>query len=210
MSKDDLELYKKMLIQEILKMESDFYSEEHINIFTRTIRENTTKIAKYKVGFTFISIKTNIYDGKYNWHKYFIIFPFKQNNTCAYPDLNNSKIIIKDICLNVDESFYKFIHSEMVNKANFLIGKICKANEVKWNLTNERIITIINKNNLHSLKNMLVHSNFEEWYENGKIYISDYIVKVENPYTNLVPFPVKPIFFNINLCDNGYNYLTCQ
>jgi len=57
---------------------------------------------------------------------------------------------------------------------------------------------------------MLINSNFEEWYEKGKNYISDYIVKIENPYVYLVPFPVKPLCFIINLNDDGYHYLTYQ
>jgi len=212
MTEQQSEQFKRIVIDEILKMQFVDYRENFINTFKKTIRENITKTAKYYVGFTFISIKTNALYGKYEWYKYFIIFPFLHNldvSSYVNVDLDNSNIRIKDICTEVDESFYRFIHSEMLQRENFLIGKISQEYEVCWSLTNDRIITIINKNNQHSKQNMLIHSNFDEWYENGKIYPSDYIVKVENPYTYLVPFPVKPIFFKIVLYnENGTNNAT--
>lgn len=201
----DMDLFKTEVIKGVIKMDWTDYNERFIDNFKTVLTQNIIKRAKYKVGFTFVSIKTNMVTGKFKWHNYVIIIPFKQENISGYPDINNDKIRLKDVCIYVDESFYKFIHSVMLNKKNFIIGKISEENDCCWQITNDyNIIKIINK---HSLQQMLIQTDFDEWYEAGRLHDSDYVVEIKNPDMYLVPFPVKPIYFVIHLPDDGFNYL---
>jgi hypothetical protein len=194
--------------------------------FKRVFQENIIKIAKHKVGFTFVFINSKI-TGIMKMHTFVIIHPFK-SKVSGYPIINQG-IHLVDVCLNVDESFYEFIHQNMLIYKKYLI---CEINEdaISWHLsTGMPLINILIKTHLTSQNKMppsvpmqiqaaelpsshcsypfLMEVNFNDWYENANLPVFDFIVEIINPDTYCVPFPLKPIYFSINLTNDDNNYL---
>ena len=83
-----------------------------INYFQNIIYSNIKTYSACKIGVTFIGIKTNI-SGSLKLHIYIIIFPFIKNESIVPYSTNLSNIYLKDLILNVDESFYKWLYDEM-------------------------------------------------------------------------------------------------
>jgi hypothetical protein len=83
-----------------------------IQYFQSIINNNISKYSKHKMGATFIGIKTNI-SGIFKLHIYILFFPFPKSE-CVVPYSNNfPNIYFKDLCFDVDESFYLWIYEEM-------------------------------------------------------------------------------------------------
>jgi hypothetical protein len=83
-----------------------------IHYFKTIISNNITNYSPHKIGATFIGIKTNI-SGIYKLHIYILFFPFVHSEGVVPYSNNLPNIYLKDICFNVDESFYFWLYEEM-------------------------------------------------------------------------------------------------
>ena len=76
--------------------------------------------SKYKIGATFIGIKTNI-SGEYKLHTHVVLLPFIKNEEIVPYPFFNPNLYLKDICFNVDESFYFWLYEEMKRQNSIVI-----------------------------------------------------------------------------------------
>ena len=172
-----------------------------IKYFQSIISNNITCYSPHKMGATFIGIKTNI-SGNLKLHIYILFFPFVKSDTVVpYPYSSNlSNIFLKDICFNVDESFYLWIYNEMkilnsiviMSLESYILRVIPKTGDALINID-------INCKEEKEWLNL----DYETWYEKS-IFNNVFTIKIINPYLYMVPFPVKPIFIKtakrINNC----------
>ena len=192
-------------MSETEKEENNVRSFRFVTEFLNTISNNLQGPAKYFVGFTFFALKNNGSNNPLKWHKYVLIHPFATNSLVSWKyNVFNDKIEMKDARLQVDETFYMFVHSQMVTKQNFLVGKIYNDN-TGWSLINDNnTIHIYDKMRNDFFLN--VNPTFAEWCKNGNTDQTEFIVELVNPDIYLVPFPLKPIYFTFNLKDESYSY----
>ena len=94
--------------------------ENAIKYFKSIIYSNISKCSQYKMGATFIGIKTNI-TGSYKLHIYIILFPFIKNQSIVPYCYNFSNIYLKDVCFDVDETFYLWAYDEMKKQESIII-----------------------------------------------------------------------------------------
>ena len=149
---------------------------------------NISKKAEYKIGATFLGIRTNI-SGKSKLHIYIILFPFMNNSEIA-PYINKyTNLYIKDVCLSVDESFYLWIYEEM-RQQNSIVIMTLEDNSFKVVNGYGDLLISIDKNCCE--KKDWLDLEFKDWYKNH-IFNNKFTITVTNPYLYMVPFPVKPI-----------------
>ena len=91
-----------------------------IKYFQNIIHNNISKYAAHKMATTFIGIKTNI-SGILKLHIYILFFPFPKTEIVV-PYCNHfPNIYLKDLCFDVDESFYLWIYEEMKKQNSIVI-----------------------------------------------------------------------------------------
>ena len=170
-----------------------------INYFQSIIFNNISKYSKHKMGATFIGIKTNI-SGNLKLHIYILFFPFIKGQ-CVVPYSNSfPNIYFKDLCFDVDESFYLWIYEEMKRKNSIVImsleNNILKVLPINGDLLINIDINCIEKKEWMNLE-------YEAWYEKN-IFNNIFTIKIINPYLYMVPFPVKPIIIRTIKKNNNY------
>lgn len=167
-----------------------------IKYFKSIINNNISNSSSYKIGATFIGIKTNI-SGVFKLHIYVIFFPFPQNEIVAYSMFQN--LYFRDVCLNVDESFYLWLYNEMKTQESIVILSL-ESNIFKV-VCNDLLITV--DKNCNEKKEWM-DLEYEEWHKKG-IFNNIFTIKIINPFLYMVPFLVKPII--IKTMKNALNYV---
>jgi hypothetical protein len=151
------------------------------------------------MGATFIGIKTNI-SGIFKLHIYILFFPFPKSE-CVVPYSNNfPNIYFKDLCFDVDESFYLWIYEEM-KRLNSIVIMSLESNVFKVVSGYGDLLISIDTN--CNEKKEWMNLEYEEWYEK-KIFNNIFTIKIINPYLYMVPFPVKPIIIQTVKKMNNY------
>jgi hypothetical protein len=154
------------------------------------------------MGATFIGIKTNI-SGVFKLHIYILFFPFPYSEVVVpYSNSNSfSNIYFKDLCFNVDESFYLWIYEEMKKQNSIVIMSL--ENKILKVITGfgDSLISI---DKVCNEKKEWMELEYEAWYKK-KIFNNVFTIKIVNPYLYMVPFPVKPII--IQTVKNFNNYV---
>ena len=170
-----------------------------IDYFKNITYANISKLSEHKMGATFIGIKTNI-SGKDKLHIYIILLPFVDiiNPTPysnAYPN-----IYIKDISLNVDDSFYLWVFSEMRKQNSIVImsldNPILKVVEGFGDL-------LVNIDKNCNEKKEWDSLDFDQWY-NKKSFDNIFTIKIINPHLYMVPFPLNSIILKTQRQLNNY------
>lgn len=174
-----------------------------IKYFQNIIQNNISSYSPYKMGATFIGIKTNI-SGNLKLHIYILFFPFPNSDTVVpYPYSHSySNIYFKDICFNVDNSFYLWIYQEMKRQNSIVIMSL-ESYILKVVAGNGDALIIIDRNCKEEKE--WLNLDYEEWYEK-KTFNNIFTIKIINPYLYMVPFPVKPIM--IKTIKRINNYIT--
>jgi len=173
--------------------------ENSIKYFQNIINCNIKNYSKYKMGATCIGIKTNI-SGNLKLHFYIIFFPFVKNDSVVPYSYHFPNIFFKDLCFNVDESFYLWIYEEM-RKLNSIVIMSLESNILKVvNGFGDLLITIdINCNEKKEWQNL----DYESWIEKN-VFNNIFTIKIINPFLYMVPFPVKPIIIKTVKRINNY------
>jgi len=177
--------------------------ENAIQYFQSIISNNVSNCALYKMGATFIGIKTNI-SGIHKLHIYILLFPFIKNEVVV-PYCNHfPNIYLKDRCFDVDESFYLWIYEEMKRQNSMIIMSL-ESNVVK--VVPGSGDTIINIDKNCAEKKEWMELEYEAWYEK-KMFNNVFTINIINPYLYIVPFPVKPITIKTLKRINNYIQIT--
>jgi hypothetical protein len=161
-----------------------------IKYFRSIIHNNISNYSEHKMAATFIGIKTNV-SGILKLHIYILFFPFPKTEVVV-PYCNDfPNIYFKDVCFNVDESFYLWIYDEMKRQNSIVIMSLeLDTMILKVVSGNGDILISIDKN--CNEKKEWMYLEYEEWYEK-KIFNNIFNIQIINPYLYMVPFPVKPI-----------------
>jgi hypothetical protein len=178
--------------------------DNNILCFQSIIKSNIIKYSSYKMGATFIGIKTNI-SGTYKLHFYILLFPFPKIETTTPYCHNISNFFIKDLCLDVDESFYIWVYNEMKKQNNIVILSL------ESNILNllssfgDTIINIklVNSKNNNSSNTEIINLDYQQWFQN-KNFNNSFSIQIINPFTYMVPFPVKPIILQTLFTINNF------
>ena len=173
--------------------------DNSIKYFQNIICNNKSNYSQYKMGATFIGIKTNI-SGNYKLHIYILLFPFIKSEGVVPYSNNIPNIFLKDLSFEVDESFYLWIYEEMKRQNSIVIMSL-ESNIIKVVPGNGDVLISICKN--CSEKKEWMDLEFEEWYEK-KIFNNVFTINIINPYLYMVPFPVKPIVIQTVKRINNY------
>ena len=156
--------------------------------YFQSIFNNISNYSEYKMGATFIGIKTNI-SGILKLHIYIIFFPFRKSEIVVPYSISFPNIYIKDICFDVDKSFYLWMYEEMKRQNSIVIMSLEEKILKVISGTGDALINIdINCNEKKEWLNL----EYEEWYEK-QIFNNVFTIKIVNPFLYMVPFPVKPI-----------------
>jgi hypothetical protein len=171
-----------------------------ITYFQSIISNNISNYSSQKMAATFIGIKTNI-SGILKLHIYILFFPFPYSEavvpyTNIYPN-----IYFKDVCFNVDESFYLWIYEEMKRQNSIVIMTLDESNIFKVISGYGDVLISIDKK--CNEKKEWMELEYEEWYEK-KIFNNVFTINIVNPYLYMVPFPVKPIIIQTVKKLNNY------
>ena len=177
--------------------------ENAIHYFQSIIQHNISKYASHKMAATFIGIKTNI-SGIFKLHIYILFFPFPKSEVVVPYSNCFPNIYLKDICFNVDESFYLWIYEEMKRQHSIVIMSL-ESKIFKVVSGNGDVIISIDKNSIE--KKEWMDLEYIEWYEK-KIFNNIFTIKLINPYIYVVPFPVKPITIQTVKRMNNYIVVT--
>lgn len=169
-------------------MEDKEVFDNAIHYFQSIIHSNVSNYASHKMGATFIGIKTNI-SGILKLHIYIILFPFIKCDSVVPYSKRFPDIYFKDVCFDVDESFYLWIYDEM-KKHNSIVILSLESNVVKVIPGNGDTLITINRN--CNEKKEWMELEYEAWYAK-KSFHNIFTIKIVNPYLYMVPFPVKPI-----------------
>ena len=94
--------------------------ENGIKYFKSIINNNISKYSSCKMAATFIGIKTDI-SGVFKMHIYILFFPFPKSESVVPYSNSFPNIYFKDLCFDVDESFYFWIYQEMKNEKRIAI-----------------------------------------------------------------------------------------
>ena len=179
---------------------SDDEFENAIKYFKNIMNNNIVNYASHKIGATFIGIKTNI-SGHFKLHIYILLFPFIKNESVVPYSYSYPNIYFKDLCFDVDESFYLWIYEEMKRQNSIVIMSL-ESNIL--NVVNGSSDLIISMDKNCNEKKEWMCLEYKEWYEK-KTFDNVFTIKLINPYLYMVPFPVKPII--IQNIRNKNNYI---
>ena len=180
-------------------MEDKEEFDNAIKYFQSIIHNNIFNCSPYKMGATFIGIKTNI-SGILKLHIYILLFPFIKNEVVVPYSHSFPNLYFKDTCFYVDESFYLWIYEEM-KKQNSIVILSLESNIVKVVPKNGDVL--INIDNNCNEKKEWIDLEYEAWYRK-KIFNNIFTIKITNPYLYMVPFPVKPIIIQTVKRINNY------
>ena len=170
-----------------------------IQYFQSIINNNISNYSQHKMAATFIGIKTNI-SGTFKLHIYILFFPFPYSEVVV-PYCNSfPNIYFKDLCFDVDKSFYLWIYEEMKRQNSIVIMSL-ESKILKVVSGNGDILINIDKN--CNEKKEWMELEYTEWYDNKK-FNNIFTIKIVNPYLYMVPFPVKPIIIQTTKKINNY------
>ena len=172
-----------------------------IKYFKSIIQNNISKHSKHKMSATFIGIQTNI-SGIFKLHIYILFFPFPKSEIIV-PYCNNNfspNMYFKDVCFDVDESFYLWIYEEM-KRQNSIVIMALESKIFKVVSGYGDVLISIDKNCNEPKEWMQLE--YEEWYTK-QIFNNVFTIEIVNPYLYLVPFPVKPIVIQTVKKINNY------
>jgi hypothetical protein len=161
--------------------------ENAIKYFKSIIFSNISKCSQYKMGATFIGIKTNI-TGSYKLHIYIILFPFIKNQSIVPYCYNFSNIYLKDVCFDVDETFYLWAYDEMKKQESIIIMSL--ESYVLKVVSGCDLLICIDKN--CNEKKEWMELEYKDWYTKN-LFNNVFTITITNPYLYMVPFPVSPI-----------------
>jgi len=180
-------------------MEDKEEFDNSIKYFQSIINNNITKYSQYKIGATFIGIKTNI-SGIFKMHIYIILLPFP-NSAGEVPYSINEKtnLYFKDMSFHVCESFYLWLYEEMKRQKSIVILSL-ESNIFKIVSGGDILLSIDESCNE---KKEWMDLEFNEWYEK-KNFNNVFTIRIINPFLYIVPFPVKPIIIKTTKHLNNY------
>lgn len=181
-------------------MEDKEEFDNAIQYFQSIISNNISKYSPYKIGVTFIGIKTNI-SGVFKLHIYILFFPFVKSEVVVPYSNHLPNMYFKDVCLDVDESFYVWMYEEM-KKQNSIVIMSLESNIVKVVPGNGDALISIDKNCNEPKKWMELE--YDAWYAK-QVFNNVFTITIVNPYLYMVPFPVLPI--RIQTIKNINNYI---
>jgi hypothetical protein len=148
--------------------------------------------AQYKMCATCLGIKTNI-TGTMKVHVYIVLIPFQPTGKIVpYSYFHNKGFALKDISFDVDESFYRWLYSEMCKNGGRPV--ILKLDEWAWKTVFPAGDTLIRYSEENTVE---MSDDFDTWFQQGK-YKEVHTIILTNPYLYLVPFPVKPILLTMD------------
>ena len=173
--------------------------DDAIKYFQSIISNNISNYSQHKMGATFIGIKTNI-SGVFKLHIYILFFPFPHSEVVVPYSNSFPNIYFKDICFDVDESFYLWIYEEM-KKQNSIVIMSLESKILKVVSGFGDVLISIDK--VCNEKKEWMDLEYQEWYEK-KIFNNIFTIKIVNPYLYMVPFPVKPIIIQTLKKINNY------
>ena len=167
--------------------------------FQSIIHNNISNYSPFKIGATFIGIKTNI-SGNLKLHIYILFFPFPYSEVVVPYSNHFPNIFLKDLCFDVDASFYLWIYEEMKRQNSIVImsleSKILKV----VSGFGDAIISIEKDCNE---KKEWMELEYDAWLIKRK-FNNIFTIKLMNPYLYMVPFPVKPIIIQTIKKINNY------
>ena len=167
-----------------------------VQYFQSIMHHNITNYSPYKMGATFIGIKTNI-SGIFILHIYILLFPFVYSEKVVPYSNSIPNMYFKDICLDVDISFYFWLYQEM-QRQNSMVIMTLESNIFKVvPRLGDTLISIENE------KKEWMDLDYEDWYEK-KTFNTIFTIKITNPFLYMVPFPVKPIIIKTVKRINNY------
>ena len=171
-----------------------------IHYFQSIISNNISKYAQHKIGVTFIGINTNI-SGDLKLHIYILLFPFPYSETVPYSN-RFPNLYFKDLCLDVDESFYLWIYEEMKKQNSIVILSLSLETKIFKVIPGFGDALISIDKNCNEKKEWM-DLDYETWYAK-KIFNNVFTIKIINPYLYMVPFPVKPIIIQTKKQINNF------
>jgi hypothetical protein len=186
------------MIEDNKKDKDDF--DNAIKYFQNIIHNNISNYSQHKMGATFIGIKTNI-SGNFKLHIYILLFPFIKSDMVVPYSNSFPNMYFKDLCFDVDKSFYLWIYEEM-KKQNSIVIMSLESNILKVVNGNSDVLISIDKN--CNEKKEWIDLEYDDWYRK-KIFNNIFTIKIINPYLYMVPFPLKPI--TIKTVKNINNYV---
>jgi hypothetical protein len=167
--------------------------------FQNIFCNNITNYSQDKMGATFIGIKTNI-SGILKLHIYILFFPFRKSELVVPYSNSFPNLYFKDICFDVDKSFYLWIYEEIKKQNSIVVMSLeSKILKVIPGIGDALISIDINCSENKEWLNL----EYEEWYEK-KIFNNVFTIKIVNPYLYMVPFPVKQIIIKTLKRVNNY------
>ena len=172
-----------------------------IHYFQNILSHTISIFSPYKMGATFIGIKTNI-SGKIKLHIYILFFPFIKGEGRIPYSHNIGNIYLKDMCFSVGESFYEWIYEEM-KRQNSIVIMTLESNILKVVPGFGDALISIDKNCKE--KKEWMELDYEAWIAKN-IFNNIFTITIVNPYLYMVPFPVKPII--IQTVKRLSNYIT--
>jgi hypothetical protein len=174
-----------------------------IRYFKSIIQNNISKYSQHKMSATFIGIQTNI-SGTFKLHIYILFFPFPKSEIVV-PYCNNQfspNMYFKDICFDVDESFYLWIYEEMKRQNSIVIMSYEIESKI-FNVVSGSSDALISIDKQCNEPKEWMQLGYEEWYKK-QIFNNVFTIEIVNPYLYLVPFPVKPIIIQTVKKINNY------
>jgi hypothetical protein len=174
-----------------------------VKLFQNIINSNlTTTISPYKLGATFIGIKTNI-SGTLKLHKYILLFPFIDNYEISpYPNIYPN-VFMKDIWINVDDVFYLWMYEEMRKQQSIIIMSFV---DYQIKVVPSCGDLLINIDVVCNEPKDFMKLEFKEWYEKHT-FNNIFTIKIINPYLYMVPFPLKNILVKTERTLHNYMVL---
>lgn len=170
-----------------------------IQYFQSIFCNNISNYSQDKMGATFIGIKTNI-SGQIKLHIYILFFPFIKSESVVPYTNTFPNIYFKDLCFDVDKSFYLWLYEEM-KKQNGIVMMSLETNILKVvpGFGDALISIDINCNE----KKEWIDLDYDSWCEK-KIFNNIFTINITNPFLYMVPFPVKPIIIRTKKRINNY------
>jgi hypothetical protein len=180
------------------KIDKDEF-DNSIKYFRSIINSNISNCSQHKMGATFIGIKTNI-SGNLKLHIYILFFPFPYSEIVVPYCDSFPNIYFKDVCFDVDESFYLWIYEEMKRQDSMVIMSL-ESKVVK--VVSGFGDALISIDKTCKEKKEWMDLEYEAWCEK-KIFNNVFTIKITNPFLYTVPFPVKPIIIQTVKRINNY------
>ena len=179
------------------KIDKDEF-DNAIKYFQTIINNNITNYCPNKMAATFIGIKTNI-SGTLKLHIFILFFPFPKNESVVPYSNNLSNIYFKDLCFDVDESFYIWIYEEMKKQNSIVIMTLESKVLTVYSGNGPQLIIDKNCNEKKEWMNL----DYNQWKEQ-KLFNNVFTIKIINPYLYMFPFPVKSIIIQTKKIINNY------